>query len=131
VLQAAKDPIFFDSDEFNLYVYALNAPVNYTDPEGLFVAEGTAGGFIIGGPPGAVIGGLIGAACGAVAGQYLWDTFFQGKGERNWEKGKGDDPLWGKTPDQLRDIERTSPDPNERNRARKIRKQKEKKEKRK
>jgi RHS repeat-associated protein len=34
----AKDPAHFDGDGTNLYVYTLNDPVNYVDPEGRFIA---------------------------------------------------------------------------------------------
>ena len=56
------------------------------------------------------------------------DPFTNGKGERNWEKGRGDDWMWDLTPDELREIERDPKStPNERERAKRIRKQKEKK----
>jgi hypothetical protein len=57
----------------------------------------------------------------------LSDTFSR-RGERNWEKGRGDDPYWDKTPAELRDIEKDpNSTPSERERAKRIRKQKEKK----
>ena len=51
----------------------------------------------------------------------------QGKGERGWEKARGDDPYWGLTKEQLRNIERTG-NPREKERAKRIRKQKQKKD---
>lgn len=33
---ASLDPISFDSSSFNLYAYALNNPITYTDPSGLY-----------------------------------------------------------------------------------------------
>ncbi|MBI5893623.1 MAG: hypothetical protein HZB79_08240 [Deltaproteobacteria bacterium] len=53
-------------------------------------------------------------------------TYFS-KGERNWEKGRGDDPFWNKSPEELREIERKGT-ASEKERAKKIRKQKEKKD---
>jgi hypothetical protein len=50
-----------------------------------------------------------------------------GKGERGWEKGRGDDPFWDLSPDQLKAIERDPKStPSQKERARRIRKQKEK-----
>ena len=41
----------------NLYVYSMNDPVNYHDPNGNnAIAIGGGAGFAIGGPPGAVVG---------------------------------------------------------------------------
>jgi hypothetical protein len=49
------------------------------------------------------------------------------KGERNWEKGRGDDPYWDLPPDDLRKIENDPKStPSQKDRARRIRKQKEK-----
>jgi RHS repeat-associated protein len=51
-----------------------------------------------------------------------------GKGERSWEKGRGDDPYYEKTPEQLREIEKDpNSTPQQKARARRIRKQKGKK----
>ena len=70
---------------------------------------------------------IFGYGIGTVLDNYL---LARGKGERNWEKGRGDDPYWDKSIDDLRGIEKISPDPNERERVKKsIRKQKQKKDK--
>jgi RHS repeat-associated protein len=54
-------------------------------------------------------------------------VYEMGKGERNWEKGRGDDPFWDLTPEGLRAIENDPKStPREKERARRIRKQKEK-----
>ena len=50
------------------------------------------------------------------------------RGERNWEKGKGDDPFWNYPLEELRKIERDkSLDWRIRERAKRVRKQREKK----
>jgi RHS repeat-associated protein len=88
------------------------------------LAAGTAIGF--------AVGYAIGSLLDLIAEEPIPSAcyFAKEKGERRWEKGRGDDPFWNLTPDDLRKIER---DPNksrdERNRARKIRKMKEKKSK--
>ncbi len=53
--------------------------------------------------------------------------FSKGKGERGWEKGRGDDPYWNLTPERLKEIE-NSPNstPEQKMRAKKIRKMKQK-----
>jgi hypothetical protein len=61
--------------------------------------------------------------------QQTWDACYYSKrkGERRWEKGRGDDPFWDLLPETLRRIENDpSRSSDERNRARKIRKMKEK-----
>jgi RHS repeat-associated protein len=148
-----KDPIGFAGGDVNLFRMVQNNPVNYTDPSGLIYAEQFAGygaitgtiisatgsvfldaatgGINIAATPaelatGAAIGAAIGYGIGTVLDNYL---LARGKGERNWEKGRGDDPYWDKSIDDLKGIEKKSPDPNERERAKKIRKQKQKKDK--
>jgi len=122
--------------------------VNLLDPSGLDAASGAAVGAEIGGTivlggsivvdaatgginllgtpgeviEGATIGGIIGGEIGALTSQM--------KGERNWEKGRGDDPYWSKTPDELKQIENdANSTPAECARAKRIRKQKERKQK--
>ena len=55
------------------------------------------------------------------------NIYNMGKGERNWEKARGDDPFWDLDSDKLREIEKTTTDPKVKERAKRIRKQKEKK----
>ncbi|MDL1984383.1 MAG: hypothetical protein LWX54_09395 [Deltaproteobacteria bacterium] len=75
----AKDPIGFAGGDTDLYGYCLNDPVNFIDPEGLFVNLGAAGvGAAIGAGVGAanalftggdvLKGALTGAAVGSLAG---------------------------------------------------------------
>jgi len=53
-------------DGASVYGYALQNPGRYVDPRGEnTVVAGSAGGFIVGGPPGAVVGGIIGVVAGA------------------------------------------------------------------
>ncbi|MBI9086620.1 MAG: hypothetical protein JEZ11_23685 [Desulfobacterales bacterium] len=91
----AKDPIFFDGGDADLYGYVLNDPINFIDPEGKWAnivigaISGAIGGAasglmngnvvsaVIGGVSGAVIGGLVGTvnpfgsnAAGAIAGSW-------------------------------------------------------------
>ena len=54
-------------------------------------------------------------------------TVHMGKGERGWERGRGDDPYWDLSPEDLRKIENDPKStPSQKERARRIRKQKEK-----
>jgi len=39
-------------------------------------------------------------------GWEYYTHFVKGKGERNLEKGRGDDPYWSLSPQDLRDIEK-------------------------
>ena len=41
----AKDPIFFAGGDTNLYGYCLNDPIDWVDPEGLFVGSLLSKGF--------------------------------------------------------------------------------------
>jgi len=151
----AKDPIGFEGGDTDLYGYVVGDPVNGVDPEGLLLAESwgatgaaagailaagasialdaSTGGLNIAATPGeialgAAIGGALGHALGSAADGIIYS---KGKGERNWEKGRGDDEFWGKTPEELREIEKGTDDAKVRERAKRIRKQKEKNEKQK
>ncbi len=81
----AKDPIGFAGGTTNLYGYAINDPVNFSDPNGKFVFTATAAvvaaGAVIGGSSSAIatlvtggsatdaaISGVVGATIGAVTG---------------------------------------------------------------
>lgn len=51
--------------EINPYAYTVNNPLRWQDPDGQnTVAVGGGIGFLVGGPPGAVVGALIGGAAG-------------------------------------------------------------------
>ena len=143
-----RDPLG-EAGGINLYGFAGNNAVNRIDPMGLEYAElytgygimigssigaglsalatgATAGANIILTPAQIAAGGAIGGMIGNAIGNLL-DQNFLAKGERGWEKGRGDDELWEKTPEELKEIEKKDSDPGRRCRARKIRKMKEKK----
>jgi RHS repeat-associated protein len=65
-----KDPILFQGGDSNLYGYAANDPVNFTDPNGQFLP-------LITGAVGAVIGGVIGGLTDN-PGSWSWSGFAQG-----------------------------------------------------
>jgi len=71
----AKDPIFFNGGDTDLYGYCLNDPANWVDPEGLMpwggiISRGGSKGILSGGP-GALIGGIIGAFAGVALGTAI------------------------------------------------------------
>ena len=130
----------------NLYAYVQNNPVNLVDPYGLTGLEATIGGagaYAAGGS--ALAGAAAGVAtagvgigayalaswaiegtplCEGVIGDWVYDKLHppaneMGKGERGWEKARGDDPFYGKDVKQLKDIEKNHPDPKVRDRAKK------------
>jgi hypothetical protein len=78
---------------------------------------------------------LAAIATGVTITALNWDALNPGnwfvKGERNWEKGRGNDPFWDETQypiDVLKRMERNRDlDANIRERAKRIRKQREKK----
>jgi RHS repeat-associated protein len=135
----SPDPIGFVGRDTNLYAYVVNAPADFTDSSGLLVDGGflagvaartaarTAAGWGVAvvepSPVGEIVMGLVTVGLG------LYEIYDATKGERSWEKGRGDDPYWEKSEDELRDIEN---DPKstakEKERARRIRKQKKKKD---
>ena len=53
----SEDPIGFEAEDFNTYRYVLNAPVIYTDPEGLIIPQ------LIGGAFGVASGYLLSGGC--------------------------------------------------------------------
>jgi RHS repeat-associated protein len=139
---SAKDPIDFEGDDTNLYGYVLGDPVNSTDAAGLqgiavpVPAPAPAPGSTASGPKKmpcitCQIQQEIDNATQAVRdlAQDLANSFARRKGERGLEKGRGDDPFWQLSPEELRKI-RDDPasTARERERARKIEKQKRKKE---
>jgi RHS repeat-associated protein len=67
-----RDPMLYDAESMNLYVYASNSGLTRTDPTGAFAAAGAAvgGGIVIGGGLGAggVAGGITLAGVGTVVG---------------------------------------------------------------
>ena len=63
---------------------------------------------------------------GAAAGGYLLYLYMSSKGERGYEKARGDDPLYGESVESLRRIANDKKDPRSA-RAKKILKQKSKK----
>jgi len=76
----AKDPIFFDGGDTDLYGYVQNDPVNMIDPCGLWgwagsgigavsgIIGGVTTGFASNGISGAISGGIIGGAVGGIVG---------------------------------------------------------------
>jgi RHS repeat-associated protein len=65
----AKDPIFFEGGDTDLYGYVLNDPVNLIDPKGLFLkavlsAFGQVANVFLAGGEGALIGGIAGGVIG-------------------------------------------------------------------
>jgi RHS repeat-associated protein len=58
----AKDPIFFQGGDIDLYGYCLNDPVNWVDPSGEFGIAGV----VIGGLSGAYVGFLSGVQSGSI-----------------------------------------------------------------
>ena len=131
----AKDSILLDTDTTNLYQYSIADPVNMIDTEG---KDGVPSWVVTmplwDGPeigPADIAAAIIALACIATTGEHWADDLIKkAKGERNWEKGRGDDPLWDLSADQLKSIE-DSPllPPDLRKRAKKIRKIKQKKAK--
>jgi hypothetical protein len=78
----SKDPILFEGGDANLYGYALQDPINYIDPSGLFLSDPQLGGMIGGAIGGGVSGALygtyfnpgFGTASGALLGALLGAT---------------------------------------------------------
>lgn len=143
----SRDP-FGEVDGPNVYAYVHNDPLDLVDSDGLFaipppppaalvgpqvaIAGAVYAGLIIGDTAGSLIN-LIPTGGGKNVGDrvtdLIYNTFYNdgsGKGERNWERGRGDDPFWDLSIEELRDIEKNSCSSRERERARRIRKQKQK-----
>jgi RHS repeat-associated protein len=95
-----KDPIGFAGGDVNLYTYIQNDPVNYIDPEGstpLAVAIGGGEvGFMLGGPPGAVVGAIVGGIGGYLIGDWIWQNTIQmSKASKESDKSRATDiPSW-------------------------------------
>jgi RHS repeat-associated protein len=71
----AKDPIFFDGGDTDLYGYCLNNSINLVDPDGRFVATLTLLGYVYG--P-AIVTGVVAAVYQlAPYSPFIWD-FTQG-----------------------------------------------------
>ncbi|WP_443192548.1 RHS repeat-associated core domain-containing protein, partial [Pseudomonas indica] len=72
----------------NTYAYVGSNPVGLVDPNGLSptVGAGAAGGFVVGGPPGAVVGGLIGLGLGALGANAAWDAYQNSISETETQK---------------------------------------------
>ena len=61
-----------------------------------------------------------------VVSQFVNNVYEMAKGERNWGKKRGNDPLWDEDIEKLKDIEKNDSDARRRENAKKIRKMKEK-----
>jgi RHS repeat-associated protein len=82
----AKDPIFFNGRDVDLYGYCLNDPLNFVDPNGQFGITGIViggiagayGGFLSGITSGSItsriIGGVSGAIVGSIVGSFMPQT---------------------------------------------------------
>ncbi|MEL7940630.1 RHS repeat-associated core domain-containing protein [Pseudomonas delhiensis] len=77
-----SDPIGLDGG-LNTYAYVGSNPVRLIDPNGLSptIGAGAAGGFVVAGPPGAVVGGLIGLGLGAWGANAAWDAYHESANE--------------------------------------------------
>jgi RHS repeat-associated protein len=83
----SKDPILFGGGQANLYVYAHNDPVNFTDPEGKAVPLVLLGGLFFGGE--LTVGGAaawFAGGAGALWAAANWETLNPG----NWFARKAD-----------------------------------------
>jgi hypothetical protein len=134
-LLTAKDPILFAGSGPNLYAYVLNDPINAFDATGLIANADAVEAFNtlslalglarISLPRAAPI---LRAVILTALPWLSWEAYVHyAKGERSWEKARGDDPFWEKSVQELQLIEQTTDDPNVRERAKRIRKQKQKK----
>lgn len=96
----AKDPIGFEGGDTDLYGYVVGDPVNGIDPEGTFVVVAIPLAGVAVTALANAAGVVSGVILGTTIGQHLVDNILEsrGKGERNWEKGRGDDEFWDKTP---------------------------------
>jgi hypothetical protein len=86
-----KDPLRFEGESFNLYIYASLDPVNIVDPEGKFAFGDVAASM--------ATGAAIGAAAGAgmsLAEQALHDVMTVGASQMSIDWGEvGRQALWG------------------------------------